>query len=184
MSSDMRIRRDRSSLSNGSMFGRRRRGIAPWKIIAWLFVMGLLGLTIWQFNRIQPQVLALVNSSATATPPSIYYAKAADLAYWRGDLDTAITDYREAVKQQPQNVDVLYELARMLIYHSYGDRRFTSDVDQAVAFSQQAIDAAPNNGRGFTMNCFALLTQGSKTEDAVRSCIHAIDLTPNDSEPH
>ncbi len=184
MSSDMRIRRDRSALSDGSIFGRRRRGIAPWKIVLWLVAMGFLGLTVWQFDRIQPQVLSLVSQSTTATPPFIYYAKAADLAYWRGDLDTAITNYRQAVKQQPQNVDLLYELARMLIYHSYADRRYGSDIDEAVAFSQQAIDAAPNNGRAFTINCFALLTTGTKTEDAVRSCIHAIDLNPNDSEAH
>src|SRR5260221_3193006 len=184
MSSDMRIRRDRSALSDGSIFGRRRRGIAPWKIVLWLVAMGFLGLTVWQFDRIQPQVLSLVSQSTTATPPFIFYAKAADLAYWRGDLDTAITNYRQAVKQQPQNVDLLYELARMLIYHSYADRRYGSDIDEAVAFSQQAIDAAPNNGRAFTINCFALLTTGTKTEDAVRSCIHAIDLNPNDSEAH
>src|SRR5882724_4857236 len=107
MSNDMRIRRDRSALSDGSMFGRRRRGIAPWKIFSWIVVMGIMGLAIWQFKSIQPQVLALVNISATATPPAQVYWKTAELAYWRGDLTTAIANYRQAVKQQPRNVDLL-----------------------------------------------------------------------------
>src|SRR5258706_7721866 len=99
MSSNMRIRRDRSVLSNGSLFGRRRRGVGGIKIGLWLLAMGFIGLVVWQFNNIQPKVLALVGTSATATPPAIVYAQAADRAFWRGDLDSAISNYREAAKQ-------------------------------------------------------------------------------------
>src|SRR5258707_6333967 len=148
------MRRVRSALSDGSIWGGRRRAIAPWKIFLWLVEMAFRGLTVWQFDRIQPQVLSLVSQSTTATPPFIYYAKAADLAYWRGDLDTAITNYRQAVKQQPQNVDLLYELARMLIYHSYADRRYGSDIDDAVAFFKQSIGPPPYNWRRFFIDCF------------------------------
>ncbi len=199
MSNEMRIRRDRSALSDGSLFGRRRRGIAPWKIFAWVTMMGILGIVIWQFNTIQPQILAMVNISATATPVAQVYWKTAELAYWRGDLKTAIANYREAVKQQPKNVDLLYELSRMLIYHSYDDRRNATDiatyeidpsskqqvlVDGALYWAQKAIEVAPNNPRAYTINCFALLTDGNKLEDAGRSCVHAVDLNPNDSESH
>ncbi len=199
MSNEMRIRRDRSALSDGSLFGRRRRGIAPWKIFAWVTMMGVLGIVIWQFNTIQPQILAMVNISATATPVAQVYWKTAELAYWRGDLKTAIANYREAVKQQPKNVDLLYELSRMLIYHSYDDRRNATDiatyeidpsskqqvlVDGALYWAQKAIEVAPNNPRAYTINCFALLTDGNKLEDAGRSCVHAVDLNPNDSESH
>src|SRR4051812_36433971 len=126
MGSELRIRRDRSSLSDGSLFGRRRRGIQPWKLILWSAAMGFMGLIVWQFDRVQPQVMAMMGSSSTATPAAYYYAKAGDLAFWRGDLNVAITNYREAARQQPTNVDLLYELSRMLIYHSYGDRRFSA----------------------------------------------------------
>ena len=89
MSSDLRIRRDRSSLSNGSMFGRRRRGLESWKIVAWLSAMGFMGLVVWQFDKIQPQVAAMVGQAPTATPPAVFFWQAADNAYWRGDLSTA-----------------------------------------------------------------------------------------------
>src|SRR5882724_6696407 len=199
MSNEMRIRRDRSSLSDGSLFGRRRRGIAPWKIFVWVVTMGVLGVVIWQFNTIQPQILAMVNISATATPVAQVYWKTAELAYWRGDLTTAIANYRQAVKQQPRNVDLLYELTRMLIYHSYDDRRNADDIakyqkddatgqqiliDGALYWAQKAIESDPNNPRAYTINCFALLTDGNKLEDAGRSCVHAIDLNSNDSESH
>src|SRR5579859_4121159 len=184
MSGDMRIRRDRSALATGGLFGRRRRGIAPWKIIAWLIAMGIMGLVIWQFNKIQTPLLQMLGNSSTATPPAIVYAQAADLAFWRGDLTSAVSKYREAASQQKTNVDILYELARMLVYHSYEDQRFASDLDEAVKVSQQAIDAAPENPRAYTINCFALLSQGTKVEDAVRACIRAIDLNPNVADAH
>ncbi|MEP7285106.1 MAG: tetratricopeptide repeat protein [Chloroflexota bacterium] len=183
MANEMRIRRDRSSLSNGAMFGRRRRGLQPWKLMLWLAAMGFMGLVIWQFDKIQPQVLALVGTAPTATPPAIFFAQAADLAYWHGDLDTAITNYRLAAKQQQTNADILYELARMLIYRSYADRRNAPDIAEAVEWANKAVESNPNSSRAYTIQCFALITD-EKTEDAVRSCIRATDLNPNESEAY
>jgi tetratricopeptide (TPR) repeat protein len=183
MSSDLRIRRDRSVLSNGSLFGRRRRGIGGFKVGLWLLAMGFMGLVVWQFNNIQPKVLAVFGSSATATPPAIVYAQAADRAFWRGDLDGAIVNYREAAKQNPKNVDILYELSRMLIYHSYSDRRNAPDVKEALEWATKAVEANPNNYRAQTIYCFALLTD-DQTEQAVRACIRAIDLNSRDADAH
>ncbi|MCC7448287.1 MAG: tetratricopeptide repeat protein [Anaerolineae bacterium] len=184
MSSDLRIRRDRSVLSDGSMFGRRRRGLQTWKLGLWFVAMGFMGVVIWQFNNIQPKVLGMIGTGATPTPPAIVYARNADLAFQRGDIDAAITNYREAIKQTPNNVDLLYELARMLIYHSYADRRFVNqDVPEAVELGLRAATAAPNNSRAHTIYCFALTTAG-KSEDGVRECIRAIDLDNTNSEAH
>ncbi len=184
MSSDLRIRRDRSVLADGSMFGRRRRGLQPWKIGLWLVAMGFMGLIVWQFNNIQPRVLAMIGTSATATPPAIWYAQTAERAFWRGDLDAAIKNYREAAKQNPANVDILYELARMLIYHSYSDRRVEAgDIAEAVQWASKALEASPNNYRALTISCFAQLSAG-KYEDAVRLCLRATDLNPNDADAH
>jgi tetratricopeptide (TPR) repeat protein len=184
MSSDLRIRRDRSVLADGSMFGRRRRGLQPWKIGLWLLAMGFMGLVIWQFNYIQPKVLAMVGTSATATPPASWYFQNADRAFWRGDLDAAVDNYREAAKQLPRNVDVLYELARMLIYRSYGDRRFVArDIGEALTWAAQAVETNPGSYRAYAINCFALETN-DEYESAVRSCIRATDLNPNDADSH
>ncbi len=184
MSSDLRIRRDRSALSDGSLFGRRRRGLQPWKLGLWLLAMGFMGLVIWQFNRIQPQVLAMVGNSATATPPASWYFQVGDRAFWRGDLDTAVTNYRAAAEQAPTNVNILYELARMLLYHSYGDRRFANkDIPEALDWASKAVDANPNNSRAYAIYCYAQV-EASKYEDAVRSCLRATDLDPKDADAH
>src|SRR5260221_6180213 len=174
MGSDLRIRRDRSALSNGSIFGRRRRGIDPWKLVAWFFAMAFLGTVMWQYNKIQPQIAAMVGVPPTATPPALSLAQAADHAFWRGDLPTAIANYRQAAKQQPTNVEFSYQLARMLIYHSYEDLRYQqTDWPEALDVSSKAIEYNPNSSRAYTINCFALSTIG-KSEDAVRACIRAI----------
>src|SRR5574337_1140951 len=111
MSSDLRIRRDRSALADGALFGRRRRGLQPWKIGLWLLAMGFVGVVVWQFNKIQPRVLAMVGTAPTATPPASSYFQAGDRAFWRGDLDAAVENYRAAAEQAPTNINVLYELA-------------------------------------------------------------------------
>ncbi len=184
MSSDLRIRRDRSALADGSLFGRRRRGLQTWKIGLWLLAMAFMGLVVWQFNNIQPKVLAMVGSAATPTPPASWYFRNADRAYWRGDLDTAIDNYREAAKQSPSNVDILYELSRMLIYRSYADRRNeASDIPEALKWASQGVEMNPNNDRAFAIYCFALVTD-SKYEEAVRACLRATDLNPNNADAH
>ncbi len=146
--------------------------------------MGFMGLVVWQFDKIQPQVAAMVGQAPTATPPAAFFWQAADNAYWRGDLATAISNYRAVVKQQPSNVDLLYELARVLIYHSYDDRRNTkADETEALDWATKAVDSNPSNARAFAIDCFALETIG-RAEDSVRACIRSIDLNPNGADAH
>src|SRR5258708_36376297 len=132
MADDLRIRRDRSALADGALFGRKqRRQINRWQIGLWLLAMAGLGIVIWQFNTIQPKVLRVFGIAPTATPTANDYFKRGDTAFLRGDLKTAILNYREAARLAPTSVDVLYELARMLIYHSYGDPRNAPDLKEA-----------------------------------------------------
>ncbi len=184
MSNHLRIRRDRSVLSDGTLFGRRRRGIEPWKFGLWLLAMGLMGFVIWQFDSIQPKVLALVGTAPTATPPAVFFARNGNLAFARGDLDTAISNYELAVAQSPTNVDFLYELSRMLVYHSYADRRNLGNIDEAIKWADEAVQANPNNPRAYTINCFALGSATGREEDAVRSCLRSIQMNPKDSDAH
>jgi tetratricopeptide (TPR) repeat protein len=183
MRNELRIRRDRSSLSNGTLFGRRRGGMTATKWLLWLGAIAFLGVIYWQSDKLQPQVQAMVGNASTPTPPALYFAKAADNAFWRGDLDTAITNYREAVKQYPTDVAMVYELARMLIYHSYADRRNVKDAVEALDITQKLVESNPTSARAYTIHCYALLTN-DKLEDAVRACVRAIDLNPNEADAH
>ena len=184
MSDDLRIRRDRSSLSEGSLFGRvQRRRLNRWHFGLWLLAMAGLGVVIWQFNSIQPKVLDVFGIAPTATPTATDYFKRGDAAYSRGDLDTAIVNYREAARLAPTSVDVLYELARVLIYHSYADPRNGPDLKEAEQWGNQATDVDPGNARAHTILCFAQFSL-SASEDASRSCQRAISIDPNIAAAH
>lgn len=178
-----RIRRNRSALASGQLFGGRRRGLSPWFLAFWVLSMALMGVVVWQFNNIQPRVLALVGSPATPTPTNIEYAQRADDAFWRGDLDGAVESYRLAAQLEPENIQVLYELARVLIYRSYGDVRFAGDIGEAERWAAKAVEVAPDNARAHTIYCFALV-RASKSSAAVQECLRALDLNRDDSETH
>jgi tetratricopeptide (TPR) repeat protein len=146
--------------------------------------MGFMGYVVWQFENIQPRVLAIVGTAPTATPPAVSFARNGNLAFVRGDIENAIVNYRQAVLQAPANVDMLYELARMLIYHSYADRRNAPDIDEAIKWADQAVLNNPANPRAYTIQCFALLSTNGREEDAVRSCLKAIQMNPKDGDAH
>src|SRR5262245_21339912 len=140
MARELRINRERSALANGAVFGRRRGNFTVWKWGLWFAAIGFLVLIWTQSERIRPQVLAMMGTAPTATPPALFYAQLADNAYWRGDLDTAIANYKEAAKQFPGDINYLYELVRILVYHSYSDRRFAQDNRrEALQYADQAV---------------------------------------------
>ena len=183
MSDDLHIRRDQSALAEGALFGRRRRSVARWKIALFFAALVFLGLVLWQADNLRPRLLAILGTGATATPNAEEYFRRGDLAFARGDLDTAIDNYRQAANQIPYNVDILYELSRMLLYRSYDDARDAADIAEAQEWAAQALETNPGNARAHTINCFALL-RAEKSEDAVRACRQSIELKSNDSEPH
>lgn len=166
------------------MFGRRRSGPNRWLLGFWLLSMAAIGIVVWQFHTIQPKVLALVTAPGTPTPMAAEYARRGDAAFWKGDLTASIDNYRLAANQNPNNVDIVYELVRMLIYRSYGDIRFkATDVSDAIKWASQLVDHNPNNARAYTINCFALV-RADQDDDAVRSCLRAITLNPSDPDTH
>lgn len=178
------IRRHRSSLSQGYLFGRkRRRGLSPLFLLAWLLAMGGVGLVIWRFNEIQPMVIAAVGEHPTPTPTGFSYAKRADEAFWNGDLNAAVENYRLAAQLLPNNLDIVYELVKVLIYRSYGDVRNFQDIDEADQWGAKATLMEPNSARAHAINCFALVRAG-KSGDAVRACLRALEIDPQNADAH
>ncbi|MBX3064615.1 MAG: hypothetical protein U0528_03870 [Anaerolineae bacterium] len=173
-----RIRRNVSVLADGTMFGRRRRGVNPWKVGFYSLAFGVIGLVLWQFNNIQPRMLAMVGAASTATPGSVEYAKRGEAAYLQGDLTNAVLNFRLAAQQQPNNIAIVYELVRSLIYNSYGDVRNFKDAEEALTWSQPIAESLPNDARVQAIYCYALVVN-DKPEDGVRACLRAIDLDPN-----
>lgn len=185
-----RIRRNRSALATGALFGPERRVRQRQSMLYWIVVCTLIGglFIIWQRESISPIVMGVLNSAATPTPTANEYGRRGNLAFIRGDLDTAIDSYRQAAAQRPDDIGILYELTRMLVYRNYNDDQTAADDrTEALQWAQRAVDAtsstATENGRAYTALCFAQITIETYTE-AARSCLRAIELSPDDAEAH
>lgn len=175
---DMHLRRDRSALGRGELFRPRYR-LPRWLIA--LTVITLLGaaFVFWQMNSIQPAVLALVGIRSTPTPTLLESARQGDLAFWRGQLTESIGHYRKAAELDPNNVDISYELIRMLIYRSYDDERNLADITEAGSRAKDLLATNPTNARAHAIDCYALLRAG-QSEAAANSCQQAIRLNAED----
>lgn len=179
---DLYLRRDRSALGRGEIFRPRRR--APrWLLSLTGFTVLAAALVFWQMNTIQPAVLALIGVRSTPTPTLLESARQGDLAFWRGNLTASIDHYRKAFALDPANVDIGYELIRMLIYRSYDDERNRSDIAEAVALAEDLLTANPSNSRAHAIHCYALLRSG-QAEAATQSCQQAIRLNGEDPNPY
>ncbi len=204
MDDNLRIRRDRSALADGTLFGRRRRGMSSWKIGLWVLGMLFMGGILWQFNKVQPTVLAWVGTAPTATPSNITYAEKAYTAYLQGDLETAIDNYCLAAHGIPQpeysdprctvpdpdssytrnaDVNIVYELVRTLVYRDYDDRRLGIYTNSAEAWGRILATANPKNSRAHGIYAFAL-TNNSHPEQAVPEGLSAISLNPKDGNAY
>lgn len=161
----IRINRDYSNLS----FSGRRRGVSPLLLGLWVVSLVLIGLVLWRFNDIQPQVLTMLQPPApTVTAPT--YANRAYEAYLAGDLVTAEAEFASAVQMAPTNIDYLYEYGRVLMYNNRPDR--------GLEVADQAIAAHPEDPRGFALKTYALDSL-NRAEEAIPVGLTALDLDPD-----
>ena len=176
----MYVRRDRSTLA----FSHRRRRSSRWRVATLLVLLAVAGVTATQINVIQPTLLAALGVGPTATPRAYVRANAGYEAYLAGDLETAIAEFRRAVQQEPDNVDFLYELARLLVFtnrerEALGQNR----IGEAIEHAQRAIDSNPNDPRGHAIMCKALNFDG-RPEAAIPYCLAAIEADPEFAESY
>lgn len=82
-----------------------------------------------------------------------------DAFFEAGDLNAAITAYQQALKVEPDNAEILADLARI---QAYSSRLLTSDADrlarleEALASAEQAMALAPEDTRVIAIYAFVL----------------------------
>src|SRR6266545_4181299 len=108
----MQIKRDYSQ----PFFGTRRRRRTGTRFI---FMYGLLlgGFLVFvssQFDRLQLAALDVVGMAPTPTPFASTWAQQGYDLYAQGKVELAAAAFKQAVSQQPNNVNYLYEYGRML----------------------------------------------------------------------
>jgi tetratricopeptide (TPR) repeat protein len=130
-------------------FFRRKRG-GPWRLlIAYLIgLVAFLFVVDSQFPRLQTLTLAAIGQAPAPTPFASELATQGLAAFARGDLAEAVALLGRAAAQQPNNVDYLYEYGRVLLENN--------QAEIAVDVGQQAIDANPQDARGYAIRARAM----------------------------
>jgi tetratricopeptide (TPR) repeat protein len=122
-----------------------------------LTIIGLLALMIfvipmfliWQQSMIQLTVLEAFNIAPTSTPFASQRADQGLQLAAQGDYEGATVFLGEAVLQQPNNLDYMYEYGKMLIEL---DR-----TEESARLGAQMIELAPNDVRGYALQANSLV---------------------------
>jgi tetratricopeptide (TPR) repeat protein len=174
----MYIRRDKSNLHFGRQAHRRGSNLF---FIIWLVLMGAILGVLWRFNSVQSWVLAGIGEEPTPTLDAVTQARLGERAYLVGDVEEAIRHYGQAAAMAPEDIDILFEYGRMLIYRSYAGRSYTYRAEEALEVAQQAVAVDPNNARAQALLCLALLENG-RAEEAIGAGLRAEQLAPDYAE--
>ena len=148
----MQIRRDYSQPFFSDR--RRRRGRVYWLFILTFILMtvGFLYFVDSNFPRLQMMALSAVGQGPDPTPFASTFADQGYNAFLSGNVELAAQLFGQAVSQQPNNVDYLYEYGRMLIENA----RY----EEAIAVGETAIQASPGDPRGYAIKARALDLNG------------------------
>jgi tetratricopeptide (TPR) repeat protein len=122
-----------------------------------LTIIGLLALMIfvipmlliWQQSTIQLTVLEAFNLAPTPTPFASQRADQGLQLAAQGNYEAAAVFLGEAVQQQPNNLDYMYEYGKMLIEI---DR-----TEESAQLGAQMIELAPNDVRGYALQANSLV---------------------------
>ncbi|MBN1310668.1 MAG: tetratricopeptide repeat protein [Anaerolineae bacterium] len=176
----------RTPLGQGNLtFRKRRQRYSLVLLILYLVILLAALYVIWQADRLQPEVAAMMGPPPTSTPAPDELVRQAEEAYQAGDLARSIEFYRQASEIDPQNVQTLTNLARMLtldsIHHPNDVKN--EQLQEALAVAEKAILIAPEDPRGYAAKARALDWNG-QYDSAVVAALRAIELDANYAPAH
>ena len=123
-----------------------------------LIVMILGG--VWLIRQVdQGDLKPLFLPTPTPTRTSDSYALEGDSQFTAGQLDAAITAYREAVNIDPNNAEVWAKLARIQTYSSSlltTDDAQRARLQEALASAEKAVELAPDDSFAHAIYAFTL----------------------------
>jgi tetratricopeptide (TPR) repeat protein len=166
----------RTPLGQGNLsFRKKKQRYSLVLLILYIAILLAALYAIWQADRLQPEVAALVGPTATATPAPEDLIRQAEEAYHAGDLAQSIELYRQASTIDPNNVQTLADLSRMLT--------LDHQLQEALTVAEQAILIAPEDPRGYAAKARALDWDG-QYDSAVVAALRAIELDADYAPAH
>jgi tetratricopeptide (TPR) repeat protein len=174
----IRIKRDYSQPFFSTR--RRRRHFGRFLFIYGLILGGFLTFAFTQQDRIQLAALDMVGMAPTSTPFASWWAEQGYNQFLQGQLEQALVSYENAVRQQPDNINYLYEFGRTLIELNRdavpGDpNRSISDAERASQVGDHALEVAPQDVRSYTLKATALVWNGD-SESAIPIGLQGIEV--------
>lgn len=145
----MQIQRGRSRLTFRTR--RRRSGCLPTAMLILVVAGVVVGSWDWLTARLSLRPLSQLTAEL----------RAAQAAFDRGDLDTAITLARQIWTVDPTQTDALVLLVRALIYRSYSDYDRDSDRQLALALTTEAFGRLTESTDVRVIHALALQSNGS-----------------------
>lgn len=124
-----------------------------------LLIVMILG-GVWLLRQVnQGDIKPLFLPTPTPTRTSGSYTMEGDAQFTAGQLDAAITAYREAARVDPNNTEVWAELARI---QTYSTALLTSDdaqrarLQEALESADKAVEVAPDDSLAHAIRAFVL----------------------------
>jgi len=166
----------RTPLGQGNLsFRKKKHRYSLVLLILYVAILLAALYAIWQADRLQPEVAALVGPTPTATPSPEELIRQAEEAYHAGDLPQAIELYRQASTIDPNNVQTLADLSRVLT--------LDHQLQEALTVAEQAVFIAPEDPRGYAAQARALDWDG-QYDSAVVAALRAIELDADYAPGH
>lgn len=136
---------------------RRRSEPNVYRMFFWVVL--ILG-GVWLIRAVSiGDVKPLFQPTPTPTRFATSYALEGDAQFTAGNLDDAITAYLEAAKVDPNNADILAQLARIQTYSSamlVQDETIKTRLQEGLASAEQAVALAPDDSFAHAVYAFAL----------------------------
>jgi tetratricopeptide (TPR) repeat protein len=136
---------------------RRRNEPNVYRMFFWITL--ILG-GIWLIRSVSNgDIKPLFQPLPTPTRFAKSYALEGDAQFTAGNLEEAITAYREAVKVDPTDAQLLAQLARIQVYSSamlVKDETIKARLAEALDSAKQAAALAPDNSYTHSIYAFAL----------------------------
>ncbi len=155
----MQIKRDYSQ----PFFSSRRRSRVNGRFLFFygLLIGGFLVFVSSQFGQLQLVALGAVGLAPTPTAFASTWASQGYDMFLQGKMEEAAAAYAQAVSQEPDNINYLYEYGRTLIEldrtANLVQNRPKSDSEIASEVGDHAIEVAPQDVRAYTLKAKALV---------------------------
>jgi tetratricopeptide (TPR) repeat protein len=163
----MQIKRDSSRTFFSS---RRSSGVSrQFLILFTLSTIAFLMFYLSNIDHIRAEVLKSLSLAPQSTPLPSEFAYNGMQSFYSGELDEAIEQFQEAVRQRPDNIDYLYELGSLLMEAD----RFT----EAMDIAEHAIQTNPDDPRGYALKSRGLMW--SDSPQSIQVAIQGLDRDPN-----